>query len=92
MGYKTGYEMRAAAPLLGSLTLPRRCPRSDRGQCPPHRADDLGQTVGSAHHTAPMTSVRPWASTTRSGRSAGGCIRHGVSQTDHIGGAGDGVN
>ena len=45
MGYKTGYEMRAAAPLLGSLTLPRRCPRSDRGQCPPHRADDLGLTV-----------------------------------------------
>ena len=34
MGYKTGYEMRAAAPLLGSLTLPRRCPRSDRGHLP----------------------------------------------------------
>ena len=63
MGYKTGYEMRAAAPPPGSLTLPPPVP--------------LGQTVGIYH---------------RSGRSAGGCIRHGVSQTDHIGGAGDGVN
>ena len=83
MGYKMGYEMRAAAPLLGLLPLPHWCPHSGRG-----RADD----VGSAYHTVPMTSVRPWAPMARSGRSAGGCIRHGVSQTDHIGGAGDGVN
>ena len=65
------------------LFKPCQCPHSGRG-----RADD----VGSAHHAAPMTSVRPLASTTRSGWAAGGCIRHEVSQTDRIGGAGDGVN
>lgn len=59
MGYKTGYEMRAAAPLLGSLTLPRRCPRSDRGHLPHGAGRGKSDLLRHSRHRAAGQSGHP---------------------------------